>query len=494
MNILNGMSKVNALSIEKKRAFELYYHRSMQTKFLPLMADFSLAVMLIGTFFWAIQKIASLDTKELTWSTFHPLTYFYWSCLVAFALLNQIQKIRHRAPLILYITTLLIMTLSYRNFILQDGSLDPIFGLFFYTAFFGISMGSVRHVAIIQSVNITFLCVSFLILSTAGDWLPRFLLMLSNWFIFNCLLMSFTTAVFSRWLFRNIFAIQFLLNDKNEMLSLTLRTLKTTEQQLIQQQKHQALSHMAKGLLHEVINPVNSASQAVGFAKSINHDEDINEALDEAILQHQRISDIITDLRKFSQSESNHELESVSVEHLVTTAVKFCQREIDKAGTQVILNLAEEQFIDCHSSALTQVFVNLLLNSCNALARKPPEQLREITISSYEQPETISICFHDNGVGIHKDMLHSISDPFFSDGNSPENMGLGLSICQTIMRHHKGTVEIRSQVNEWTEIVLTLPAHIKLVSAPITSPLGKDLQKPSDSKQKISPPSSNYVS
>jgi len=42
-------------------------------------------------------------------------------------------------------------------------------------------------------------------------------------------------------------------------------------------------------------------------------------------------------------------------------------------------------------------------------------------------------------------------------------MGLGLSICQTIMRHHTGTMEIGSQQNEWTEVTLSLPSHIKLI-------------------------------
>jgi len=462
--MLNGVSKVYALSDEKKQAFELYYQRSMQAKLLPLMADFTLVLLLIGSFFVAL-KFVSQGLKELSWSTFHPLTYLYWLSIMAFLTLNQVPKVRHRAPLILYITSFFMMTLAYRNFILQDGNLDPIFGMLFYTAFMGISMGSVRHIAIIQSVNITFMCISFLILSTEGDWLPRFLTMLSNWFVFHCLFMSITTAIFSRWMFRNIFAMQFLLNEKNEVLSKTFKVLKSTEQQLIQQQKHQALNHMAKGLLHEIINPVNSSSQAISFAKSINKDEDINEALDESLTQHQRINDIVTDLRRFSQSESEQELETVSLDALVSKALKFCHRELEKVDVQLEIRIPDEQFIDCHSSALTQVFVNLILNSCDALQRKESRQPREISISSFEQEEDISICLRDNGTGINDSDLKSITDPFFSDEKSPEKMGLGLSICQTIMRHHNGRMQIDSKVNEWTEVELTLPAHIK----PLTS-------------------------
>ena len=62
-------------------------------------------------------------------------------------------------------------------------------------------------------------------------------------------------------------------------------------------------------------------------------------------------------------------------------------------------------------------------------------------------------------------------------------MGLGLSICQTIMRHHNGTVETESKENEWTEVVLTLPAHIKLDSPPITSSSYENQQVTSSSTQ-----------
>lgn len=494
MSTFNGITKIKALSGKKQQNFELFYKDIMSTKVLPAIADVTLFLLITSAAFGSIPLFEAVAPGELTWSSFHPLTYFYWLSLLLLLGLNQVKIIRYKAPLIIYMTTLFLFLLTYRNFILQGGGIDPIFGMFFYSAFLGTSTASIRHVAILQSVNLLCLTVSSFMIALPGKGFEQLLSILSNWFIFNCFTMSLTAGIVSQWMLRNMFAMQFLLNDKHETLGQTIKLLKTTEQQLIQQQKHQALSHMAKGLLHEVINPINSASQAVGFAKSINHDEDINEALEEAMSQHQRISDIITDLRKFSQSETNHELESVSLEHLVATAVKFCQREIDKTDIHITLNLAEEQFIDCHSSALTQVFVNLLLNSCNALARKPSEQLREITISSFEQPETISICFHDNGMGINKYILHSISDPFISDNNSPENMGLGLSICQTIMRHHNGTVEIQSQINEWTEVVLTLPAHVKLVSVPVTSPLGKDLQKTSDSKLKLSPTSPNYIS
>jgi len=491
--MLNSIKQIKTLSSKKQQDFELFYKLSMRTKVLPFIADLTLVLLIFSAAFGAIPLFTAIAPGELTWSSFPSLTYVYWLGLLFLLGLNQFEKIRHKAPLIIYITTLFLFIFSYRDYILRGGGIDPIFGMLFYSAFLGSSTVSIRHVAILQLLNLLCLTASSFIIALPGKGLEQLLSMLSNWFIFNCFTMSLTAGIFSQWLSRNMFAMQFLLNEKNEVLSQTLKTLKTTEKQLIQQQKYKALNHMAKGLLHEIINPVNSASQAIGFAKSISDDEDINEALEEANSQHQRISDIVTDLRRFSQPEAEHELESIRLEDLVAKALKFCHRELQKADIQLNLQIAEAQLIDCHPSALTQVFVNLILNSCDALVRKKSQQQNEITISSFEQSETISISFRDNGIGISNETLQSISDPFFSDEKSPEKMGLGLSICQTIMRHHNGTVETESKENEWTEVVLTLPAHIKLGSAPITAPPFENKQISINSKQGLIQTSSNNI-
>ena len=481
MSMLNGMFKIKALSSEKQAEFELFYKEMMSSRLLPVMADFTLILLVIGVIYWETMQVISLGADQY-WSSVHPLDLVYWLCLICFGVANRLPIIRHKAPLMTYVIATTLMLFAYRNFVLQDGVIDPIFGLFFYSAFIGMNVASIRHILVIQFINITFLSASTFFIASPGNGLIQLVTMLVNWFIFHCLLMSIATAIFSQWMFRNLFAVQFLLNDKNEVLSQTFKILKTTEQQLIQQQKHQALNHMAKGLLHEIINPVNSSSQAISFAKSINEDEDIADALEESLTQHQRISDIVTDLRRFSQSESEQELETVSLESLVSKALKFCHRELEKADVQLTVQIPEEQFIDCHSSALTQVFVNLLLNACDALSYKEPhreshnglhkkprkqsESTNEISITSFEHAEEISICFRDNGSGIKESDLKVITDPFFSDEKTPEKMGLGLSICQTIMRHHHGCMAIDSKVNEWTEVELTLPDHIKITHSP----------------------------
>ena len=320
---------------------------------------------------------------------------------------------------------------------------------------------SIKHTLIILCLNGLFLSLVSALIYDGEQWSHEVVSILTNWFAFMCMLTAPVTALFSRWLFSNLYAMQFLLNDKNALLRKTFNALQATEDQLIHEQKHQALSHMAKGLLHEIINPVNTSTQALGFAKSINQDEDIAEALDEAISQQLRIADIVTELRDFARPQGKHSLKPVKLKILVEKSIKFCHRELSLESVDVQLDIKDSQIIYCHATALTQVFVNLLVNACAAIKQKRFEDKQPPTlwISSFENAQNqLTVQFKDNGTGIKNNVLEHITTPFYSDQASPDKLGLGLTICQTIMRHHNGRIEIKSKLNEWTEITLTLPA------------------------------------
>lgn len=111
--------------------------------------------------------------------------------------------------------------------------------------------------------------------------------------------------------------------------------------------------------------------------------------------------------------------------------------------------------------------MNLLLNSTAAFHKHTSTDAPEIRIACSEEEDQVHIVFRDNGHGISKEDLKQVADPFFSLDKGDEKMGLGLSICQTIMRHHGGTMEITSQQGAWTEIILTFN------NTPITTTVGE---------------------
>ena len=101
------------------------------------------------------------------------------------------------------------------------------------------------------------------------------------------------------------------------------------------------------------------------------------------------------------------------------------------------------------------MFVNLLLNGVSAVSKNRQPGKIEITAESADSAHRIVI--RDNGQGIAPDDIKRLTDPFYSTSDTPDNLGLGLSICQTIMRHHKGNMSITSEPGQWTQVTLTLP-------------------------------------
>ena len=70
----------------------------------------------------------------------------------------------------------------------------------------------------------------------------------------------------------------------------------------------------------------------------------------------------------------------------------------------------------------------------------------------------IRIAFRDQGVGIPRELLGKILNPFVTTKPSSEGTGLGLSISHEIVQKHGGHLDISSELGEYTEVVIELPA------------------------------------
>ena len=64
----------------------------------------------------------------------------------------------------------------------------------------------------------------------------------------------------------------------------------------------------------------------------------------------------------------------------------------------------------------------------------------------------------DNGVGIAESARNKVFDPFYTTGEPGQGMGLGLSICHTIVKSHGGSISIQSSEGDWTEVSFDLPS------------------------------------
>lgn len=236
------------------------------------------------------------------------------------------------------------------------------------------------------------------------------------------------------------------LRDRNEALERTLAQLRATESQLVQSEKMNALGSLAAGLLHEINNPLNYTLTALELAEmsvSQSDDADMRDTLGDIGEGMRRIRDIITDLRAFAYPEQGDSREPFAVADAVRTAVRFTARQ--RNGHMIEIDLPDDLIVAASRTQITQVFVNLITNALIAIEPVHPSHGGMVRINAERQGDRLEIRIRDNGTGIDAKIVPRIFDPFFTTGGVGKGMGLGLSICHTIVRNHGGEIRVYSE-------------------------------------------------
>ncbi|MCA8914426.1 MAG: response regulator [Planctomycetes bacterium] len=249
------------------------------------------------------------------------------------------------------------------------------------------------------------------------------------------------------------------LRTTNRRLESAIRTLRETEAQLIQSEKINALGTLSAGLLHEINNPLNFTLTAIQLAKGDIDDDDagMREMLDDIEQGMQRIRNIVSDLRSFAYPERAANQGMFSFNKALEVALRLCAHELKDCNLE--LKVADDLRFMGAENQIVQVLINLLTNAAKATERTSAERPREIKLSACDKNENVRITVRDNGVGISKEALRNVFDPFYTTGEPGQGMGLGLSICHTIIKSHGGEISLSSEQGHWTEVSIDLPLH-----------------------------------
>ncbi len=230
------------------------------------------------------------------------------------------------------------------------------------------------------------------------------------------------------------------------------RELKETQAQLIQAEKLAALGELAAGIAHEINNPLHilqayveyMASRAASDTPFAEFLEPMHNALDS-------IARLAGQLRDFSRPASG-EWKPINVNHTLTTVLRLVRKEMMHCQIEVADRLAADlPSISGDTRQLEQVFLNLILNARDAM----PGGGR-LTVETYAGEDTVHIRFADTGVGIGKDDLPRIFEPYFTTKDD-RGTGLGLAICQRIVAQHGGRISVSSRLGEGAVFILHLP-------------------------------------
>jgi two-component system, sensor histidine kinase PhcS len=259
------------------------------------------------------------------------------------------------------------------------------------------------------------------------------------------------------------FIFQCELDKSRKALEASLHQLKENEMQLVQSEKLASLGRMSAGIIHEINNPLNFATTGLfSLRKKGKHlaPEQLPEYT--AIITDvedglKRVQTIVSDLRMFTHPNTE-QLDPVPVAEVVTPALRFLSNEW-RDTVQIEQQLAEKQTIWANKNKLIQVMVNLLQNSLDALKQKTfvPEEKPSIRIEGRVENGLSILSVRDNGEGIDAKHLDKIFDPFYTTKDVGEGMGLGLSICYSIVQEYGGRITVKTEPGKFCEFTLEFP-------------------------------------
>jgi two-component system sensor histidine kinase PhcS len=251
------------------------------------------------------------------------------------------------------------------------------------------------------------------------------------------------------------FRLRHELDANNRELASTLSKLKETEVQLVQSEKMNALGKLSAGLLHEVNNPLNFTFMALQMAE---HEAGENESLLDTLKDigqgMTRIRGVISDLRAFAYPTKGTEQDSFSIDETLTSAQRLCAHELGEIP--VTRDHLEGVTALGSKTQIVHVFMNLLVNSAHAIHKKN-QAAGQITVSCEVRGMRLKVNVRDNGSGVRPGDIPRLLEPFFTTKDVGQGMGLGLSICHTIVKNHGGTIEITSDEGQWAQVSFDLP-------------------------------------
>ncbi len=169
-----------------------------------------------------------------------------------------------------------------------------------------------------------------------------------------------------------------------------------------------------------------------------------------------RVRHIVGDLKRFARQESAEKAELVDLNKILITVLRLCGRKIKVSTSNLDIRLSHVlPNVQGNAQRLEQVVVNLVINACQAL----PDKSRGIFLSSEyaKDRKQAVIRIRDEGVGVEKEKIPYLTDPFFSTKQNEGGTGLGLAICAQIIAEHHGTLEFASEIGKGMEVTIRLP-------------------------------------
>ena len=214
-------------------------------------------------------------------------------------------------------------------------------------------------------------------------------------------------------------------------------------------------SSMVAHEINNLLTPLVSYSQ-LALQNPEDH-ELARKALEKSMTNCHRVGKIVKSILAIAAADAD-QYALTPLKKLIEDVFTSLARDFKKDRITVNLDIDDKLTIWAIPVNIQQVFMNLILNSRDALLQRGGI----LSISAQGNTDNTIITIADTGGGIPQGNLEKIFKPFFTtrkkdDTNSTSGSGLGLPFCKKVVDEHNGTIKVESQVSQGTTFIITLP-------------------------------------
>ena len=241
--------------------------------------------------------------------------------------------------------------------------------------------------------------------------------------------------------------------------------------------KRKELAHMMRvatvgelsgGIAHELGQPLaailaNAQAAQILLAGRSRNPRAIAEILEDIVQEDSRAGEIIQRLRRLLK-KGEQESTPIDLNEKIESSLALLRSELVNKRIKVQTEMQTDlPPISGDRVQLEQVFLNLMMNAMDAMASTPPSH-RTLSIGTRATDEGyVEVSITDRGPGMSPDELKRVLEPFFT--TKEHGLGLGLSICATIVRSHRGRLNLSNASGGGVTAIVSLPLPLHLVAA-----------------------------
>jgi len=220
------------------------------------------------------------------------------------------------------------------------------------------------------------------------------------------------------------------------------------------------LGELSGGLAHELTQPLtailsNAQAGKLLLAKGNKSLSEIGNIFDDIIAEDERAGEVINRLRgMLKKGDVKHE--TIDMNDLIASTLRLLHSElIDRRMSVSFDNVPNLPAVHGDPVQLQQTLLNLLMNAMDATENVPPARRRISVSAATTDDGGVEVHIYDRGTGLPPSREHKVFEPFFT--TKERGLGLGLSICTSIVKLHGGTLSLQNNVREGASAVFRLP-------------------------------------